>query len=294
MNPFLAYEELGQVVISVTRSEGSTGPIAVHYETVSGMATAGSDFTATAGTLSFADGEVVKTFSVPLQLDASGEGSEGVKVLLSQPTGGAALGAQSIADVMLFDYDQSFPGTFVTGGTITEGDSGTKDLAFTVTVTPTNIPVEVKLHTVDGSAKAGTDYDAKTFQLTFQPGDAPKTVLVPIHGDTAIEGNEVFYVEVTSVSLGYVGDHGEGVILDDDAPAPLGVGGTTTAAPTIVITGLGDAPGNEKIRFSGKLKFPAGTPAGLTPLDSIARGAQIRIEDLGSGTTLLDLTHDTA
>src|SRR5262249_28649858 len=143
----------------------------------------------------------------------SGEGTETFKVQLSQPTGGAGLGAQSVADVMLFDYQQSFPGTFVTGGAITEGDSGTKDLAFTVTVTPTNVPVDVKLHTVDGSAKAGSDYDAKTFLLTFEPGDAPKTIFVPIHGDTAIEGNEVFYVEVTSVSLGYVSDHGEGVIL---------------------------------------------------------------------------------
>jgi parallel beta-helix repeat protein len=294
LNPFLAYEELGQVVISVTRSEGSTGASSVHYETVNDTATAPSDFTATSGTLSFADGEVVKTFSVPLQLDASGEGTETFKVQLSQPTGGAGLGAQSVADVMLFDYQQSFPGTFVTGGAITEGDSGTKDLAFTVTVTPTNVPVDVKLHTVDGSAKAGSDYDAKTFQLTFQPGDAPKTIFVPIHGDTAIEGNEVFYVEVTSVSLGYVGDHGEGVILDDDAAAtPLCVGGTTIATPMVVITGLGDAPGNEKIRFSGKLVFPAGTPAGTTPLDSIARGAQVRIEDLGSGATLLDVTHDT-
>src|SRR5262249_34905102 len=152
-------------------------------------------------------------------------------------------------------------------------------------VTPTNVPVTVKLKTVDGTAVAGQDYVAKSFDLVFQPGDAPKIVKVPVLGDTADEGNELFFLRFESVSLGYVSGFGQAVILDDDGPrSPLCVAGTQIAAPRLVISNLGDAPGNEVLSFGGKLVFPVGSPAGYAPLDSIARGAQVRIENLGAGT----------
>src|SRR5262249_1346290 len=104
----------------------------------------------------------------------------------------------------------------------------------------------------------------------------------------------VFYLIVSGVHDGSVTDGtGEGLIIDDDAPPPASpcVGGTMIAKPRFAISGLGDQPGNERLSFRGKLKFAPGMPAGMTPLDSIGHGAQVLIEDLGSGASaIFDLT----
>ena len=159
-------------------------------------------------------------------------------------------------------------------------------------MTPASVPVTIKLKTVDGTAKAGSDYDASTFQLVFQPGDAPKTVDVPVHGDTADEGDEEFFLNVTQLSAGSLDQEGHGVILDDDAPAQVAActGGVAIGKPRIVIANLGGVAGEQRIVFRGDLPFAVGNPAGTTPLALTTHGAQLRIEDLGSGSALIDLT----
>ena len=56
------------------------------------MRFAGVDYTATSGTLSFADGEASQTFSVPIIDDAEIEGNESLQLTLSGAVG-ADLGA---------------------------------------------------------------------------------------------------------------------------------------------------------------------------------------------------------
>jgi len=64
--------------------------------------------------------------------------------------------------------------------------------------------------------------------------------------------------------------------------------GTSIKAPQITISKLGAPGGDEKLVFKGKLVFPPGTPSTFDPLSN---GAQVLIEDLGSGgTAVLDLT----
>jgi hypothetical protein len=50
-------EEAGAVTIVVKRLRGSSGEVTVDYATVPGSATEGDDYTATAGTLTWADGD---------------------------------------------------------------------------------------------------------------------------------------------------------------------------------------------------------------------------------------------
>ena len=50
-------------------------------------ATAGADYTATSGTLTFAAGETAKTVKVPVLDDAVDEGKEVMRLLLSNPQG---------------------------------------------------------------------------------------------------------------------------------------------------------------------------------------------------------------
>src|SRR5262249_23594660 len=54
-------ETAGAVTVTVSRSS-AFGPVTVRYATSNGTATAGKDYTVTAGTLSFADGQSTQTF----------------------------------------------------------------------------------------------------------------------------------------------------------------------------------------------------------------------------------------
>ena len=72
---------------AVTLSRAAAGEVSVDYATEDGTATAGSDYTAASGTLTFAPGETAKTVSVPLLDDAIDEGKETFKLKLSNPRG---------------------------------------------------------------------------------------------------------------------------------------------------------------------------------------------------------------
>ena len=97
-------ENGGSVLITVTRAGGSSGAVGVSYATSNGTATAGSDYTSTSGTLSWASGDASnKTFSVPILDDSAYEGSETVNLTLSSPTGGATLGSPSTAVLNIID-----------------------------------------------------------------------------------------------------------------------------------------------------------------------------------------------
>ena len=72
---------------AVSLSRAASGPVSVTYATADGSATAGSDYTATSGTLTFAAGETSKTVSVPVLDDAHDEGDETLTLRLSAATG---------------------------------------------------------------------------------------------------------------------------------------------------------------------------------------------------------------
>ena len=76
------------LAFAVTLSRAPLSTVTVGYATSDGTAAAGSDYTATSGSLSFAAGETEKTVSVPVLDDAHGEGSETLTLTLSNPSGG--------------------------------------------------------------------------------------------------------------------------------------------------------------------------------------------------------------
>src|SRR4029079_17608217 len=104
-----------------------SGSISCNVATSDGPATAGSDYTATSGTLNFGPGELSKDISIPILSDLLFEnGNETFNVNLSSPTGVAVI-ATSSTTVIIQDDDPK-PVVIVGGSVITEGDSGTKNL----------------------------------------------------------------------------------------------------------------------------------------------------------------------
>src|SRR4051794_17857844 len=73
-------EPAGRATITVSRSGATNVPASVRYSTSDGTATAGSDYTAAAGTLDFAAGETTKTFTVSVTNDGTAEANETVNL----------------------------------------------------------------------------------------------------------------------------------------------------------------------------------------------------------------------
>lgn len=100
----------GSVTVTVTRSGPTTAVASVDYTTSDDVATQKGDYIFSAGRLNFAVGEASKSFKVLIVDDVYQEGTETLKVMLSNPSG-APLGVRSVANVTIFDNDVTPPTT---------------------------------------------------------------------------------------------------------------------------------------------------------------------------------------
>lgn len=88
--------------ISVTRSGGSDGAVSVSYATADETAFAGEDYVAASGTLNWAGGDsTARSITLTVIDDNQNEGNESFRIALSNPTGGATLGGNSIAGIFI-------------------------------------------------------------------------------------------------------------------------------------------------------------------------------------------------
>jgi CSLREA domain-containing protein len=108
--------------------------------------------------------------------------------------------------------------------TLTEGNSGTKNATFTVTLSgETFQPVTVNYATANGTATAGSDYTATTGTLIFNvnPGETSKQITVSVLGDSLFEANETFFVNLSNAINANIADaQGQGTINNDDVALP--------------------------------------------------------------------------
>jgi hypothetical protein len=87
---------------TVTLSQASNQTVSVNYATANGTATAGLDYTATIGTLTFAPGVTTQVLNIPILNDSLNEADETFTLALSSPTN-AILGAVTIATTTITD-----------------------------------------------------------------------------------------------------------------------------------------------------------------------------------------------
>jgi Domain of unknown function (DUF4394)/Calx-beta domain/Domain of unknown function (DUF4214) len=115
---FTVSENAGVATITVTRTNGTAGGTTVNYSTLNGSASAGVDYVAVSGTLTFGAGETSKTFDVPIIDDAFLEGNETLSLVLSNPSVGGALGQPSFATLIIADREQTIYGVTAFGNLI--------------------------------------------------------------------------------------------------------------------------------------------------------------------------------
>ena len=248
---FFAYESGALAVISVERSHGESGAASVSYATADGTASAGADYTATSGTLSWAAGDgSTKTFTVPILEDNLAEGAETIQLTLSAATGGATIDSErgsAVLTILDSGDDTTPPGCEPGDDSCNGGGNGTAGLLefdeasfqvmesqamATIRVERSNGEsgaVTVAYQATAGSASAGSDFEPVTGILSWAAGDeTAKTFTVPIHADTAAEGTETINLALSDPTGGATIDlvHGTAIlsIIDDD-------GATTPCEP---------------------------------------------------------------
>ena len=203
---------------TVTLSKASSQSVSVAYAAANGGATAGSDFTATSGTLTIPAGQRIGTISVPIVGDTAFEKDENFVVNLSSPTNATIALGQGVATLL---NDDVLPPTLsVADVSVTEGNSGPKNFAFTVTLSAiATTPVTVKYTPSGGTATAGSDFSGTASSITIPAGTQSGVINVPVLGDTTVEGNETFGVTLSEATGATLADaSATGTIQNDDAP----------------------------------------------------------------------------
>jgi len=221
-NLYYVAENAGSVILTVQRTGDTNGAVSVDYASANGTAIAGSDYTATNGTLTFAAGETNQTLAVPILNDGIVEPAvyETFTVTLSNPTN-AVLGTRTVATGRITDNDKALQFEFgsATFGSYRVGEAEGFILLGVTRDDDGNFPVSVDFATSNWNATNGLDYTATNGTLTFAAGEKVQTFAVPILNDGLREGNESFRVTLSNPTNQVLGSQNLATvtIMDNDA-----------------------------------------------------------------------------
>ena len=181
----------------VNLSEPALQQISINFATSDDTAEAGSDYTSSSGIVTFAPGDTSGIITVPVRGDYLDEPDETFTITLSPFTQNVSI-LDGTATGIIIDDDPT-PTISITDVTVTEGNSGTTNAQFTVSLSaPSGQTVSVDYTTDDVSATlANNDYTESSGTLTFAPGQTTQTVNVLVNGDTVDEPNESFSVKLS-------------------------------------------------------------------------------------------------
>ncbi len=289
---------LTPMVFTLTRTGITDVPHSVTLRSVDSSAmVSNNDYQAIDQIVTFAIGETSKQVSVNVVGDRFWESEEFFRMNLSSPSANVQIGPQGFGGIRPDDQ----PKINVSDVTLLEGNNGTVNAVFTVTASDDLMPpirsnalvpngsntfIEIDFATAPGSATSGTDYTATNGFLNFDLNDRSKTITVPVIGDTSVEMDETFLVNLSlragSNPVRFDDGVGQGTIQNDDAtattitlaasPSALTYGQATTLTATVT---CGSTP-------TGSVTFSNGA-------SSLGSGALIAGSAAGTGIATLNL-----
>lgn len=238
------------------------GGVTFNIATANGTATAGVDYVAQSLTSqTIPAGSSTYTFTVQVNGDTLNEPSETFFVNVTGVTNAVVVDGQGVGTIV---NDDPLPSLSIDDVTVVEGNSGTTNAVFTVSLSAASgQTVTVNYATADGTATAPADYTNTSGTLTFTPGQTTRTITVPVIGETVPEANETFFVNLSGATNATISDNqGVGTITNDDVPVTVSPGtvpnGAVAAAYSQTITASGGAAPYSFAVTAGAL------PAGLT------------------------------
>ncbi len=264
-------------VFTVTLSGSSASVVTVHYATSDLTATAGSDYTAASGDLTFAANStgaaLSQTVTVATLDDNLFEGTtvETFNLTLSAASNTTIPGTNPAIGTITDNETQ--PKLQFSSATYSASDSGTNSATITVTrdtTTATANAVSVQYATGGGTATGGAsctggaDYVTKSGTLNFASGVNSQTFTVQVCGDSLIEGNETV-----------------GLTLSNPMPTGVATLGTQNTA-TLTIS---DGAAGGTLMISGKVT-PANGVADPNP------GVIVTLSNGDTGAGMLTTTTD--
>ncbi len=240
--------EIATITVELT---GGTELIpTVMYATSDGSALAGSDYTATSGTLTF-DVSSSETFTVAITDDNDDENTELFNVTLSNPTDATI--DDGSAEIRINDNDT---GTYElrVGNMTVDESAGTASVTVTLSAPPISGPITVDYATSDGTATVDEDYTEATGTITFPTSDnTTQMITVAISPDELDEIDETLLVTLSNAngadSPTIADDQGVITITDNDAAPAVSVAAASASesAGTVTITVTLDAPSGKTI-----------------------------------------------
>jgi len=233
------------LVYTVTLNQASFSALSVNY-TVGGTATSGTDYAAVTSPLVIPAGNTTGTITVNPTADATIETDETVSLTLAAGTG-YTVGVPTSATGTILNDD--LPTLTINDVTLAEGNAGTTNATFTVSLSEPAGPggVTFDIATANGTATAGVDFVTNSLTgQTILAGVSSYTFTVQVNGDALNEPSETFFVNVTNVVNAVVADaQGLGTITNDDLPPSLSINdvtvvegnsGTTSAVFTVTLS----------------------------------------------------------
>ena len=268
--------EGGNITFTATLSAASAKTVTATWtaSVASGDTATSGDLTGTlTGTLTFAAGDLTKTFTVATAEDTTDENDETFTVTLSNLsnatlTGGTATG--TIAD------NDGAAELRIADASAAEGSA----ITFTVTLVPASaqtVTVNYATSVASGDTATTGDFAASSGTLSFAPGDTEKTFTVATTGDTADEPDETFTVTLSGPANATLSDAtAKGTITDNDDP------------PTLSVADASAEEGNA-VSFTATLSAASGQTVTATWTASVKSGDTAASGDL-TGTLSGSLT----
>ena len=188
---------------------------------VAGLASDGADYSGVSGTATIAAGSRSVAIDVPVHGDLLVEGDETFAFELSNPTAVTAAIADGEAVGRIVEDD--FVTASIDDPSLIEGDAGSQNLTFTVSLSgAAAVDIGFDYASVDAlqipRASAGFDYIAVDGSATIPAGQTSASIPVAVLGDTAVEANDRFDLQLSGLP-GMVllpDDRGSATIFDDD------------------------------------------------------------------------------
>jgi len=217
--------EAGATVITVTATASAavTGDQTVNLG-VSGTGITAGDYSLSNTAITIPAGQTIGTVTFTVVDDTEGEPTETAALSISNASAGITLGTTTSQNISITDNDSAPipPNLSINDVSQNEGNSGTTNFVFTVSldaVAPTG-GVSFNIATADVTATAGSDYVTQSTSQTIPAGSTSATFTVAVNGDTTVESNETFSVNVTGVNGATASDaQGTGTITNDDVAA---------------------------------------------------------------------------
>jgi uncharacterized repeat protein (TIGR01451 family)/uncharacterized delta-60 repeat protein len=208
-------ENAGPASIPVVRSGNTNIAVSVSFVISNRTAIAGEDYVMTNGTITFAPGETLKNFEVPLINDSVVEPDETIAMSLVNPSGGVPLGGQKTATLTIVNDDTDFSFSQLTFRGNENAAFGTVEIVRSGVLSATQ---SVAFIATNGTADSN-DFVATNIVVEFVPGQTNALVTVDLLDDNLFEGDETIALSLANptdgAAIGSV-SNATLVIVDDE------------------------------------------------------------------------------